>query len=143
VAVVTQVADPATAPAKGSVEAGTPVVVTALDGVIRLPVADFADGTARFYTFQSGDKALRFFVLASSDGVVRAAFDACDVFFASGKGYHQEGDEMVCSNCGTRFPSDQVNVLSGGCNPAPLARQVQGTDIVIQAADVEDGGRFF
>ena len=27
---------------------------------------------------------------------------------------------MVCNNCGKVFPSDQINVVTGGCNPIPL-----------------------
>ena len=29
---------------------------------------------------------------------------------------------MVCLNCDQRFPTDKVNVVKGGCNPAPLKR---------------------
>ncbi len=118
-------------------------VVQAEDGVVRLPVADLADGRAAFYTYRSGDKTIPFFALRSSDGVIRAAFDACDVCYLSRKGYHQEGDEMVCNNCGSRFPSTKINEIEGGCNPAPLDREVQGDMVVIRATDLENGARFF
>ncbi len=117
--------------------------VTAEDGVVRLPTADFADGQARFYTYQGGAKAISFFVLQGSDGALRAAYDACDVCYSFKKGYHQEDDVMVCNNCGNRFPSVRINVETGGCNPSPLKMQVQGDTIVIQAADIEAGARYF
>ena len=134
------------ASAEGTAAAGitagqTPV--RAEDGVVRLPVADLADGRAAFYTYQSGDKTIPFFVLRSSDGVIRAAFDACDVCYLSRKGYRQEGDEMVCNNCGSRFPSTKINEVEGGCNPAPLDREVQGDTVVIRATDLESGARYF
>jgi len=75
--------------------------------------------------------------------VVRAAFNACDVCFAAGMGYTQDGDVMVCNNCGRRFPADQINVLQGGCNPSPLQRSVQGNDLIIQAADIANGLGYF
>jgi uncharacterized membrane protein len=121
----------------------TLTLVTVQDGIVRLPAADFDDSKARFYAFQGSGKMISFFVLKSSDGVIRAAFDACDVCFASKRGYHQEGDEMVCDNCGSRFPSDQINQVSGGCNPAPLVRTVQGGDVLINAADLEAGALYF
>ena len=94
-----------------------------------LPVALFADGKARFYRYDDGaGVTIQYFVLKSSDGVIRAAFDACDSCWPAGKGYRQEGDEMVCNNCRRRFPSVQVNVVKGGCNPAPLRRSVRVKD---------------
>ena len=63
---------------------------------------------------------MKYFVLADKNGKVRAALDACEVCFAQKKGYQQEGDTMVCNNCGQVFPSDQINVVTGGCNPIPL-----------------------
>jgi uncharacterized membrane protein len=75
--------------------------------------------------------------------VIRAAFDACDVCWPSGKGYFQDGDHMVCRNCGRRFVSVKVNEVKGGCNPAPLNRKVEGKDLVIQVADILDGRKYF
>lgn len=122
---------------------GAPTVVTAQDGIIQLPVGDFTDNKAHFYTFQDAGKIIPFFVLRSYDGVIRAAFDACDVCYAAKKGYHQEGDEMVCNNCGTRFPSNKINEVKGGCNPGPLTREVKGDSVVIQVTDVQAGAVYF
>jgi uncharacterized membrane protein len=119
----------------------TPTVAQGED--VRLPVAQFADGSARFFTYDAGGVQVKYFVLKSSDGTLRAAFDACDVCYASKKGYRQEGDEMVCNNCDQRFPSIKVNVLEGGCNPSPIERTVEGTDLVLKAADLQAGARFF
>ena len=119
----------------------TPVV--AVDGEVRLPAAPLADGKARFYTLVVNGKALPFFVLKSSDGVIRAAMDACDVCFPAHKGYRQEGDVMVCNSCNTRFASVKINVETGGCNPAPLSVQVQGDSVVIRSADIAAGAKYF
>jgi len=118
-------------------------VVTPQDGLVRIAASDLADGRAHFYTLQGAQMAIPFFLLKSSDGVIRAAFNACDVCFSAKKGYHQEGDEMVCNNCGSRFPSNQINVVRGGCNPSPLAREVQGDTVIISVTDVEAGAQYF
>jgi uncharacterized membrane protein len=107
------------------------------------PVAWFDDGQARHYSFKAGDDTIRYFVIKSADGAVRAAFDACDVCWPAGKGYYQEGDHMVCRNCGRRFASNRINEVKGGCNPAPLNRSVQGDHLVIKIDDILKGRSYF
>ena len=111
---------------------------------VSLAVGQFADGQARHYSYEApGGVTIRFFVIKSSDGVIRAAFDACDVCWRSNRGYRQEGDFMVCNNCGQRFPSVRVNEVKGGCNPAPLERQVQGDKVLLKVADILTGKTYF
>ncbi len=110
---------------------------------VAYPVADFDDGTARHYEYTADGMTIRYFILKSSDGVIRAAFDACDVCWPAGKGYYQEGDEMVCRNCGRRFPSTKINEVKGGCNPAPLDRRVEGDQLIINVADIMEGKTYF
>lgn len=114
-----------------------PAISPNADGELTVPVSALADGKARFFTTGLPDgKAINLFVVRSSDGVVRAAIDSCDVCYAARKGYHQEGDYMVCNNCGQRFATAKVNELRGGCNPVPLTRTVRGEDVVIRLADL-------
>lgn len=111
---------------------------------VALPVSTFADGKARFYQYVSTTgREVRFFMMKSSDGVVRAAFDSCDVCFRERKGYRQAGDTMICNNCGQAFPSNRINVLQGGCNPAPIDRTVEGDRVLIRAAALEQGAYYF
>ncbi len=113
------------------------------DGILRLPLSIFEDKEAHFYTYQDGDDFIEFFVLKSSDGVVRAAFNACDVCYLEKKGYRQEGDEMVCNNCGQRFSSVLINEVRGGCNPSPLDRTTEGDELVIRVKDILAGAVYF
>jgi hypothetical protein len=124
--------------------AATPGTATAGGSGITIPVGTFDDGKAHYYQWDSpSGRKLKFFVLKSSDGVIRAAFDACDVCFASKKGYRQEGDFMVCNNCGQRFESVRVNEVKGGCNPSPLERTIEGGNVVITAAALQTGEKYF
>lgn len=127
--------------------ASSQVAITEIAGAgsdVTLPVATFADGAARFYRYTTtAGREVRFFVMKSSDGVVRAAFDACDTCYRERKGYHQEGDVMVCNNCRRMFRSVDINVLQGGCNPAPLERTVVGDQLVLTAASIELGAMYF
>lgn len=116
--------------------------VEAEAGMVKIPVKDVSDGHAHYYTY-NGSKAVNFFVLKSSDGVIRAAFDACDVCYGARKGYRQEGDTMVCNNCGQRFPSVKINEIKGGCNPAPLNRVAKDGYLYISPQDIETGAFYF
>ena len=112
--------------------------------IISLAAADFDDGKARHFSYKaSEDIEIRFFVLKSSDGVIRAAFDACDVCWRSGKGYVQSGDTMICRNCGQRFASVKVNEVRGGCNPSPLDRRVENGKVIITVANLMTGAKYF
>ncbi|MBN1827878.1 MAG: DUF2318 domain-containing protein [Deltaproteobacteria bacterium] len=106
-------------------------------GLLLIPVADINDGKAHFFKVRADDGIIvTFFTLKSSDGTIRSAIDACDVCYRSGKGYSQAGDYMVCQNCGMKFRSDRINEVSGGCNPAPLPRKIEGDRLVIDMKDI-------
>jgi uncharacterized membrane protein len=120
-----------------------PLEPVAQDEEVRIPLSTFDDGQAHFYTYEADGVSIDYFVLRSNDGIVRAAFDACDVCYGARLGYHQEGDEMVCNNCGQRFPSTLINEVRGGCNPSPLERTVEGDELVIQTADILSGIGYF
>jgi uncharacterized membrane protein len=110
---------------------------------VSFPVSLFDDGKARHFEHVDGNITIRYFILKSSDGVIRAAFDACDVCWPAGKGYYQDGDVMVCRNCSRRFASVLVNEVKGGCNPAPLNRSVQNGKLVITVKDIQQGRQYF
>ena len=110
---------------------------------VSLPATLFEDGKARHFQHVAGDFKIKYFVLKSSDGIIRAAFDACDVCWPAGKGYYQEGDYMVCRNCGRKFASVLVNEVKGGCNPAPLNRRVENGNVIIEVKDILEGRQYF
>lgn len=110
---------------------------------VHYPVTLFDDGQAHHFSYHANDMTIRYFILKSTDGVIRAAFDACDVCWPAGKGYYQEGDEMICRNCGRRFASTLINEVKGGCNPAPLNRSVVNDQLVIKTEDILQGQAYF
>jgi len=110
---------------------------------VSLPATLFEDGEARHFQHVAGDFKIKYFVLKSSDGIIRAAFDACDVCWPAGKGYYQEGDYMVCRNCGRKFASVLVNEVKGGCNPAPLNRKFENGKVIIEVKDILEGRQYF
>src|SRR5512139_885955 len=119
-------------PAEAAKAAG--VVETA--DQVKIPLKALDSGKAIFLETESEGRKLYYFALKSSDGTYRAALDACDVCFRMNRGYRQEGDLMVCNNCGQTFPSNRIGEVKGGCNPHPLANRIEGGQRVIRNADV-------
>ena len=118
--------------------------ISASPAQVVYPEKTFANGKAHHFTYKTEDSVtIRYFILRSSDGVIRAAFDACDVCWPENKGYYQKGDFMVCHNCGRQFSSVRVNEVQGGCNPAPLNRKMENSSVIIQVADLLQGRRYF
>jgi uncharacterized membrane protein len=111
--------------------------------IVSLPAATFEDGKAHYFEHKHGNITIRYFVVKSADGVLRAAFDACDVCWPAGKGYAQDGDFMVCRNCGQRFHSTKVNEVKGGCNPAPLERRLENGTLLLRVSDILEGKTYF
>lgn len=91
--------------------------------------------TAKFYPYKAGGTKMEVLALKASDGSIRTAFNTCQVCFDSGRGYYkQEGNVLVCQNCGNRFSADQVEIVKGGCNPVPILEENKtddGTSITI------------
>ncbi len=107
-----------------------------------IPLKNVSEKAKYFKTVVSG-VPVRFFVMKSSDGIIRSALDACDTCAYTMKGYHQEGDDMVCNNCGQRFPSVKINIVKGGCNPVPLDNRIEGNEVRIRVADIMAGVSYF
>ncbi|MBI5418902.1 MAG: DUF2318 domain-containing protein [Deltaproteobacteria bacterium] len=126
-------------PAENAKAAG--VVDTA--DMMKIPLKNLDSGKALFLVAEVEGRQVYYFALKSSDGAYRAAFDACDVCFRTNRGYRQEGDLMVCNNCGQTFPSVKIGEVKGGCNPHPLPRRVEGQHLIIQKSDIAAGKNYF
>lgn len=119
----------------------TPIAATG--GQIAIPLSQVSDGKAHYFSYKGDGTPINFFVLKSSDGVIRAAFDACDVCYRAKKGYRQDGIDMVCNNCDMRFASDKINEVKGGCNPAPIERTMVNGQLLIAESELVAGARYF
>jgi hypothetical protein len=121
----------------------TQSVAQSQDQVVRIPLADLSD-KAKFFEFPASDgRTVRFFAVRSADGIYRAALDACDVCYHAKKGYKQEGDKMICKNCGLSFEVAKVGSGVGGCHPIGIANRVEGNQLVINAKELENRVGYF
>ena len=112
----------------GETAAGAPQAPAAAAGIFQVPAdqdlvipVSGISATATFYPVEVDGTTLEVLAVRAPDGSIRTAFNTCQVCYSSGYGYYkQEGDRLVCQNCGNRFGMDQVEVASGGCNPVPI-----------------------
>lgn len=110
---------------------------------VKIPLKTIDSGKALFLSMESEGRQLFYFALKSPDGAYRAALDTCDVCFRTNRGYRQEGDQMVCNNCGQKFACDKIGEVKGGCNPHPLAHKEEAGFMVIRKADIVAGKDYF
>ena len=116
------------------------------NGEIKLAAEVFGDNQARFYNVaMPNGKTIYFFVVKDKQGIYRAAANACQVCYGAGKGYHQEGEEIVCNNCGNRYPIERIATEKGGCNPGPINPnlEVRNGEIIIKQIDLEQVSDLF
>jgi uncharacterized membrane protein len=117
--------------------------VTVQEGEVRIPVAGVDDGNAHFFAYPAGQKTVTFFVMKASDGSIRTAFDACTACNHAKLGYRQEGNAVVCNNCGMSFKPSDIGKRTGGCNPIPIEKTADDRMIVVKAKDLEAGVQYF
>lgn len=98
---------------------GQTLVLEAGESLV-IPVGDITE-TASFYPVEVDGTQMEVLAVRDSQGTIRTAFNTCQICYGSGRGYYvQEGNALVCQNCGNRFTIDQVEVETGGCNPWPI-----------------------
>jgi hypothetical protein len=116
------------------------------DEDLTIPLAELSS-KVRFYPVTVGDTALEVLALQAPDGSYRTALNTCEVCYDSGRGFYvQEGEFLVCQNCGNRFALDQVEVSANGCNPWPIFPEnkvVQDDAIIIPYAVLEQASVIF
>ncbi len=104
------------------------------NGNLTIPVAKVSE-KAVFYPLEVEGVKMEVLAVKAPDGTIRTAFNTCQVCYSSGRGYYkQEQNALVCQNCGNRFTMEQVEVISGGCNPVPILPEYKtqdGENIVI------------
>jgi len=110
------------------------MVAVTKDSDLLINISDISE-TATFYPIEIDGTKMEVLAVKAPDGTIRTAFNTCQVCYGSGRGYYvQDGDQLVCQNCGNRFGMGDVEVTKGGCNPVPITpknKTVDATSITI------------
>ncbi len=103
--------------------------------------------TVKFYPIKTGNRDMEIMAVKASDGTIRTAFNTCQVCNGSPRAYYkQDGDVVVCQNCGNRFSMDMIEQQRGGCNPIPIYTENKtddGTNIIISKDFIEQNKDLF
>lgn len=87
--------------------------------------------TVEFIPAKAGKINMEVMAVKASDGAIRTAFNTCQVCNGSPRAYYkQEGDVVVCQNCGNRFGMDMIEQQRGGCNPVPIDEKTETEDTI-------------
>lgn len=111
------------------------------DDIITISLSEISEN-AKWYEYNSEGVQIRYFAVKTKDGSIKTAFDACDVCYGSKKGYSQQGDVMVCNNCGNRYPISGLgteNLRGGGCWPGYLPSKIESDNLIIKTSDLKKG----
>lgn len=116
------------------------------DGNLAIPLADITED-ATFYSYDNDGLDMEVIAMKASDGSIRTAYNTCQVCFGSGRAYYkQEGDNLVCQNCGNQFTADDLEVIRGGCNPVPIGtddKDVTNSEILIYKTNLDQNKEIF
>jgi len=102
--------------------------LTSQDGQVHIPLFQIAEGSLHFFTADVNNTSIRFLIVHKNNGQFGVALDACQICGPSG--YHEEGDSLICRNCGAAIYIPSIGT-SGGCNPIAVKSRMEGGDIVV------------
>ena len=103
-------------------------VLVAENNQVRIPLSELTDSSLHFYTADVNGTVIRFLVIHKTNGDYATALDACQICGTSG--YRQEGQNIICRNCGAAIYVPSIGD-SGGCNPIAVKSQVEGGEVIV------------
>jgi high-affinity iron transporter len=98
------------------------------NGHVRIPLSELTDSSLHYYTADVDNTVIRFLVIHKTNGDYATALDACQICGAAG--YRQEGQNIICRNCGAAIYVPSIGD-SGGCNPIAVKSQVEGGEVIV------------
>jgi uncharacterized membrane protein len=111
----------------------TPLV--AQNGEVHIPLSQLMDSSLHYYTAEVNQADIRFLVIHKTSGDYATALDACQICGAVG--YRQEGQNVICRNCGAAIYIPSIG-QSGGCNPIAVKSRVEKGEVVVDLSALMD-----
>lgn len=103
-------------------------LLIAQNNQVRVPLSELTDSSLHYYTADVDAAEIRFLVIHKTNGDYATALDACQICGAAG--YKQEGQNIICRNCGAAIYVPSVGD-AGGCNPIAVKSQVEGGEVIV------------
>jgi high-affinity iron transporter len=115
-----------------------PVQATALvaqNGQLRIPLSQLMDSSLHYYTTEVSQADIRFLVIHKAGGDYATVLDACQI--CGPVGYRQDGQNVICRNCGAAIYIPSIG-QSGGCNPIAVKSRVENGEVVVDLSALLD-----
>lgn len=76
------------------------------------------------------DSKIELLAILDADGEIKIALGACQSCGGSPYAYYvQQGDRLICNNCGLSFPLSEIGEAGSGCHPIRIPEKIiTGTD---------------
>ena len=104
---------------------------------VRVPMAEIGDGNLHVFRVEIAGTPVRFLVIRKPGGW-GTALDACQI--CGPVGYRQEGSTVICRHCASAIYIPSIGD-AGGCNPIGVPSHVEGSDLVIDLAALQQASR--
>jgi high-affinity iron transporter len=102
---------------------------------VHIPLSELTDSSLHFYTADVNGTVIRFLLIHQTNGDYATALDACQI--CGRAGYRQEGQNIICRNCGASIYVPSIGD-HGGCNPIPVKSSVAGGEVIVDLTALAD-----
>jgi len=119
-----------------AMNAPTPAkILVAQNGQVRISLSELTDQSLHYYTADVNGTVIRFLVIHQTNGNYATALDACQI--CGRAGYRQEGQNVICRNCGASIYVPSIGER-GGCNPIPVKSTVENGEVIVDLSALAD-----
>lgn len=96
-------------------------------------------GQASFIDYDADGVTVQLLAIADADGNVHVAYNTCQSCSPSPMAYFvQQGDALICQNCGNSFTAEDVGTSAAGCNPMMIENLTEtDTELIVPTAELE------
>jgi len=123
-----------------AMNAPTPAkILVAQNGQVRISLSELTDQSLHYYTADVDGTVIRFLVIHQTNGNYATALDACQI--CGRAGYRQEGQNVICRNCGASIYVPSIGER-GGCNPIPVKSTVENGEVIVDLSALADANAF-
>ena len=111
-------------------------------GLVRVPAEAVSDGHLHRFEYRTEKNIdVRWIVVKKPNSAAYGVgLDACEV--CGNAGYYERNGQIVCKRCDVVMNINTIG-FKGGCNPIPLAYEVQDGDLIFRLEDLIAGEKEF
>ncbi len=113
-------------------------IIEPVKGEIRINYSEVNDGELHYYKTQNSDNG--FFIIKNSNGQIITRISICEPCDGKLFNLKNNGKEIECNTCGTKWNTNNFKGISGGCIDSPppkLNHYIESGYIFIKESDLD------